>query len=1321
MSINKSPGGGSAGSGGYDFQSRVIAYVAVFMLAARQLDWTPNADVPLAVSAETEGPGDDLRIELSSGETIEIQCKKGFTAGAEFFEIMNGFVKASKADPLLWCILAVDPTASKTLRVIRDDLDRMRDGREDGLSDATKRLIAEVDKYESNAVSALSKVGIIDLAILNDHESGVHLAKEMLGHRLSSPEKASAAWSYLVTLGLRLCRMRGRLSIQSLLDALQSNDFYFKPEDVPSVPFYMAWLSEITSTFRVPGVTLPMPIDSASADVGLIAESEMLPVGGIRTLQEAITKYREGDRLSPSSSRFDQRDLTSLDGNAVILASAGSGKTTLCAYLAHHLIKSHSVAKVRLPFVAKQIAAGVGIDDAIFHAATSGFAGADSALRSWLAAPAYLLADGFDECGPHRKLLAESIHSWALSRPGTTVILTSRPVGYDPALFADWYHLELLPLEEDTSEAFQKKVMRALCKSDEEANIKLERLSHQFKSNKVAEKAKKNPLLLGLMVWLSANNLEIESRRGPLFQQMLAKLPKIHHREPDVGVEQIVLDSGLDIAGAILQGIECLELEPNYDAVRDSMGDILAKMLGKPPFEGRRIAERCITYWVELGVLDRFNGGLNEFILFALPSFQEFAAARRLVALGDDAIKSFVSLHWRSVRHREVLLLASSLGKGEKIASIILEDQELTDSLSSAPAIAANMLSESDSSQIYLHLTIADILCRRLNSPIPRICYESATALLGLPFIMPGNLVSVVNSLLDSDQPWTRIAANRINLAFSQEDVDVNALCGFINEYKQIGHRRIRSGFLLGDPQRKLKQEILYMGAEILADRGLIGLIAKNLEEILTDGEVIWKSHRLLTKLLPEDARERINANMASNISSGISTQSLAGLVDFNPDSFWNEEFKGLIRLICDSFPSSSHGPTPSFLEIRKLLSVIGYWESSAASGRVVSRGHEKEAIYLIFRGLAARFGIQVDVIAREAAYALERLDNSTISQFDREFDNLPTPKSKQIDSLNLDPEQLARGLSHPSELIAIGAARLISFGDSAPGIEHACEPLLLSKYSHTLRLISLLAPTIWPDRALELVVRRLVHGDLNSGCAWFYEALPNLAGVELLENLNEVISCALMSGNSEIAVSIVESINSYPALARERLKQTFLSAFGFWISRRLTCSDCGCELDYSCGRCNLVKRSPLVELVSYLSKQGELSNGALLDLIEHPHKDVADEAGKCLIMQLSQRPNSLSLIFSGGPLTLRLLDTVLKIGGRALFPYRQHLLGMLDDPNPAVRERLVEAIAIADWIGVEQGISVARDCLFDEEPSVRDRALNTLRMLSASTQVASA
>jgi len=74
---------GSGGSGGYEYQHNAIGYVAAYILAGESLGWleTGTPDIPVAVAAETGGPGDDLCITLQNGVIVELQAKHGLQKG----------------------------------------------------------------------------------------------------------------------------------------------------------------------------------------------------------------------------------------------------------------------------------------------------------------------------------------------------------------------------------------------------------------------------------------------------------------------------------------------------------------------------------------------------------------------------------------------------------------------------------------------------------------------------------------------------------------------------------------------------------------------------------------------------------------------------------------------------------------------------------------------------------------------------------------------------------------------------------------------------------------------------------------------------------------------------------------------------------------------------------------------------------------------------------------------------------------------------------------------------------------------------------------
>lgn len=120
---------------GANHQTGVIAYVFAHVLAHRRLGWlTPIDDTPSAVSAETGGPGDDVRVECTEGRTLEVQAKAGLTGEAALREAMLRITNRTEDDPSA-VVLAVDRRSSRWIyHELATDLERIRGGRLDVLA-----------------------------------------------------------------------------------------------------------------------------------------------------------------------------------------------------------------------------------------------------------------------------------------------------------------------------------------------------------------------------------------------------------------------------------------------------------------------------------------------------------------------------------------------------------------------------------------------------------------------------------------------------------------------------------------------------------------------------------------------------------------------------------------------------------------------------------------------------------------------------------------------------------------------------------------------------------------------------------------------------------------------------------------------------------------------------------------------------------------------------------------------------------------------------------------------------------------------------------
>ena len=107
--------GGAAASSGATYQTRVVAFVYVHILAQMRLGWLSLADdTPLAVSGKTGGPWERPQIEFGERHpAIEVQAKRGLTAGATLREVIDRILSKSPRDDQTLVVLAVNRESSR--------------------------------------------------------------------------------------------------------------------------------------------------------------------------------------------------------------------------------------------------------------------------------------------------------------------------------------------------------------------------------------------------------------------------------------------------------------------------------------------------------------------------------------------------------------------------------------------------------------------------------------------------------------------------------------------------------------------------------------------------------------------------------------------------------------------------------------------------------------------------------------------------------------------------------------------------------------------------------------------------------------------------------------------------------------------------------------------------------------------------------------------------------------------------------------------------------------------------------------------------------
>ncbi len=133
-----------------------------------------------------------------------------------------------------------------------------------------------------------------------------------------------------------------------------------------------------------------------------------------------------------------------------------------------------------------------------------------------------LLLDGLDEIfdSVQRERVLNDIHRFSNNYPQTTIILTSRVVGYKPQRLrdAEFRHFMLQDLDEKQIDTFLEKWHDVTFDKEEEAETKRERLSKAIKDSKSIAMLAGNPLLLTMMAILNRYQ-ELPRDRAELYSQ----------------------------------------------------------------------------------------------------------------------------------------------------------------------------------------------------------------------------------------------------------------------------------------------------------------------------------------------------------------------------------------------------------------------------------------------------------------------------------------------------------------------------------------------------------------------------------------------------------------------------------------------------------------------------------------------------------------------------------------------------------------------------------------------------------------------------------
>ena len=1074
--------GGSAGGGGYDYQAEAWALVAAKIMAEESLNWVESgcARVPVSIRTETGEGGDDLRITLRSGATIEVQAKRGLRRGNRLWDAIIPLAHSVEVNKESYGVLLTTTDTSNTIcKDLKQGIIKVGEGITEDLPDIVTEFINCLHEAGIKDLSICSRIRVV-IRDLEPGSTGEEITFKTLRKVLADPSEVGAARNTLVSDGHDQIKLRGGRDTNGLarvikqagisLSVTVENQLILRQK-------FTDWSVKTNCRISVPSLNIALPMSEAWVRLRAMSPSDT--PSRDKSLEEQVKEYHEWHRLADARNAPGTLDIGSASHRErllVVVGGPGAGKSTLLRRLAWEWsAEGQVVLRVSLRAVALRMSQGETFDETLLAVASEGFSNTSKALYSMLSNATLLLADGLDETDPNRSGIADRLQRWAFASPERQVVLTTRPVGHNPAWFEEWKHYELLPLGRSDIEDFAEIVFGLLHPDDsEEAEKRLRGFLEELDQSHTASIAARNPQLLGFLIVLYVKGHDIGGNRFQLFDKIVEEIRKqtVPDRVFEHQVDAPVAHQGLDCTGWLMLH------SPNLSeaSLVEGLGQQLAEGLSLRPLQARQTASEVLLFWEERGLLERVSAGTETTFTFVHMAFQEFTAARFLVQLPDEELITWIRSNYNSPEFRETLLLTGATERVSLTINTLIELDDPSDPVCTAAILAADVLAEADDHPADLQEDVFRRLAPRLTSKVPMVVYEAGEKLRLLAVANPGVVGPMALRLQKHEQQWTKEVACALGLLSGSEYVDSEELLAV---FPEASDTRMRRGYGLSFEHRPLIQELIVEGAKYLLQDGASERHLEVVKAKYKAGECSVKAHEALRNLLaecltPEDLK-------------AISPKWYTAEVYPNFE-LWFQASRESDRAFMETVFKAGEGLTaektdlvadPQLSSIAALKKALRIGDSPATDYAMLRYRRAQDEFSEVIRGAILVAGLSPAQVRADAEQALHKLKHSQKGLYELTEDAEKSNIAPDLDWTlaqdgRLQPDLLLQAMEHPSSFVIRFAALLLLNCVEGDVVAVGLQDVLASSSGYALDVIAQVASDVWQDEAAGLILDRL-------------------------------------------------------------------------------------------------------------------------------------------------------------------------------------------------------------------------------------------------------
>ena len=673
--------GGSAGAGGLNFQAAIGTIAYVHTLRGTPVQWVDGLalGIPVSVSFETDGPGDDISVELADGNIIEVQVKKGLRATKAFWTIIDSLSEGISSRRCDFGILIVCPSSSNTVRSdFAKAIRRVGDKRHDDQSGQQIELTAHLKKRGYDPAKICKRIRIKTVSALSDQGDAIAAARAELGHVCANKSYVKPAWSVLYEEALRTIELKGQRTNPSLVSVLRSSDIAIKNDDNDTSPAIretlLKWIDETTEHFTVLGIPELLATDSAWLQLNASVGDNTLP--GASSVEDALQAYHAMGERSVEKYRngIDAKTIGTFRKRCVIIGGPGCGKSLLMKVLARELGRDGLISlRVRLRDLARRIeSTGCTVEEGLLSLGLANSGITPDQLRVASLSELVFLCDGLDECGDSQPVIASGMKDISVSSPSYRIIVTTRTIGYNTSELKHWRHYQIMPLDpENVTDDLEALCRCALGTGSAIDNNLRGDIATYVNASRASTLISKSPLLLAFAAALFLKRKTLGDSKTELYAQIFKLIDDgtIRRKENASATSKAVRDRMLDHLGWFVSTSPLLAAEE----IEKQCAKAMARDLGESYLKSLSLAQEAITYWEDAGLIERLRHTKQDLISFVHKSCGEFGAARYLASIDASDAKMLIEEEIENSEWQELLDFLTQTPTANVIADVVIE------------------------------------------------------------------------------------------------------------------------------------------------------------------------------------------------------------------------------------------------------------------------------------------------------------------------------------------------------------------------------------------------------------------------------------------------------------------------------------------------------------------------------------------------------------------------------------------------------------------------------------------------------------------------